>query len=79
MEHPLPNPRTEPSRNLTRNPLSIADLIARRADLIAQLEGNPRLSQIIAQIKEEMARADLNAQIKEEYAQIIARLEGGRA
>lgn len=71
MEQSLPNPRTEPSRNLTRNPLSIADLRGlSNADLrvlVRVLEGELR-ARVALQL-EEIAR------LNEE----IARLEGGRA
>ena len=78
MTKPRRTPRLKPSRNLTRNRFSIANLRVLEGELRARVA---LPLEEIAQIKEEIARQEI-AQIKEEIAQIkeeIARLEGGRA
>ena len=75
MTKPRRTPRLKPSRNLTRNPLSIADLRALSRAILRVLSIADR------RVLEGEWRAR-NALKLEEIAQIkeeIARLEGGRA
>ena len=75
MTKPRRTPRLKPSRNLTRNPLSIADLrVLSNADL--RVLSNADLRVLEGELRARVAlQLEEIAQIKEE----IARLEGGRA